>query len=146
MSFLILSTQWIQLPPLGTTGNRHYLTIIFNSKVKYLKTTRSPLHIFCFSPCLPSLKLNIPSSYGAVLTKTNLSGFPGGPVVKNLPCNAGDMSSTLGWGTKISRAVEELSLSTPTREFVRCNRNSHMTQMKILQLQQRPHAAKYTNI
>ena len=27
--------------------------------------------------------------------------FPGGPVVKNLPCNAGDMGSILGQGTKI---------------------------------------------
>ena len=27
--------------------------------------------------------------------------FPSGPVVKNLPCNAGEMSSIPGWGTKI---------------------------------------------
>ena len=30
--------------------------------------------------------------------------FPGGPVVKNLPCNAEDMSLIPGWGTKISHA------------------------------------------
>ena len=28
---------------------------------------------------------------------------------KNLPCNAGDVCSLLGWGTAISRAVEQLS-------------------------------------
>ena len=27
--------------------------------------------------------------------------FPDGPVFKNLPCNAGDMSSIPGWGTNI---------------------------------------------
>ena len=27
--------------------------------------------------------------------------FPGGPEVKNLPCNAGDMGSIPGWGTNI---------------------------------------------
>ena len=31
--------------------------------------------------------------------------FPGGPVVKNPPCNAGDMGSIPSQGTKISQAV-----------------------------------------
>ena len=31
--------------------------------------------------------------------------FPGGPVVKNLPSNAGDASSIPGWGTEIPRAT-----------------------------------------
>ena len=124
--------------------SRHYLTITFNSKVKCLKATQGPPHIFCFSPCLPSLKLNIPSSYGTVLSKANLSGFPGGPVVKNSPCNAGDTSSIPGWGTKVPRAVKQLSLSTATREFMQ-QKLPHDA-VKILQLQQRLHAAKYRNI
>ena len=33
-----------------------------------------------------------------------LGYFPGGPVVKNLPCNAGDAGSIPGQGTKIPRA------------------------------------------
>ena len=37
-------------------------------------------------------------------------------MVKNLPSNAGDMSSIPGQGTKISRAVWQLSLSVTTRE------------------------------
>ena len=33
-------------------------------------------------------------------------GLPGGPVVKNPPCNSGDAGSTPGWGTKIPHAIE----------------------------------------
>ena len=29
-----------------------------------------------------------------------LGDFPGGPVVKNSPTNAGDLGSVPGWGTK----------------------------------------------
>ena len=32
--------------------------------------------------------------------------FPGGPVVKNSPSNAGDASLIHGWGTKIPHATE----------------------------------------
>ena len=31
--------------------------------------------------------------------------FPGGPVVKNPPCNAGDKGSVPGWGAKIPHAL-----------------------------------------
>ena len=46
--------------------------------------------------------------------------FPGGPVVENLPCNAGDVGSFPGQGTKIPHAMDQvkLSLSTTTRKFV----------------------------
>ena len=33
--------------------------------------------------------------------------FPGGAVVKNLPCNAGDVGSIPGWETKIPHATEQ---------------------------------------
>ena len=36
--------------------------------------------------------------------------FPGGPVVKNPPSNAGDTGSISGQGTKIPHAVGQLSL------------------------------------
>ena len=42
--------------------------------------------------------------------KTNSWGFPGGPVVKNLPSDAGDRGSIPGQGTKIPRAAGQLSL------------------------------------
>ena len=42
--------------------------------------------------------------------------FPGGPVVKNPPCNAGDVGSITGWGTKIPHAAGQLSPRTTTTE------------------------------
>ena len=46
-----------------------------------------------------------------------LSGdFPDDPVVKNLPCNAKDMGSIPGQGTKIPHATEQLSLCAITTE------------------------------
>ena len=38
--------------------------------------------------------------------KFRFKDFPGGPMVKNSPCNAGNASSISGWGTKIPYAVE----------------------------------------
>ena len=59
------------------------------------------------------------------LFKTKDSGdFPGGPVVKNLPCNAGDMSSIPGRGNKTPHAAEQLSLHTPTTEHSATTRES----------------------
>ena len=40
--------------------------------------------------------------------------FPGGPVVENLPSNAGDSRLIPGGGTNIPRATEQLSLHTTT--------------------------------
>jgi len=42
--------------------------------------------------------------------------FPGGPVVKNLPSNAGDMDLISVQGTKIPHAMEQLSLRAATAE------------------------------
>ena len=42
--------------------------------------------------------------------------FPGGPVVKNQLCNARDMGSISGQGTKIPQAVEQLSPPVTTTE------------------------------
>ena len=41
--------------------------------------------------------------------KRHLEDFPDGPVVKNLPSNAGDIGSIPGWGTKIPHAVGQLA-------------------------------------
>ena len=39
--------------------------------------------------------------------------FPGGPVIKNLPANAGDMVGSIpDWGTEILRATGQLSHTT----------------------------------
>ena len=47
--------------------------------------------------------------------------FPGDPAVKSPPCNAGDVGSILGWGTKIPQAAEKLSTHTATRELMWCS-------------------------
>ena len=47
--------------------------------------------------------------------------FSGGPAVKNPPSNAGDTGSIPGWGTKIPRAMGQLSLHTATTEPVHHN-------------------------
>ena len=44
--------------------------------------------------------------------------FSGGPLIRSLPCNAGNISSIPGQGTKIAYAKEQLSLLTTTRETV----------------------------
>ena len=45
--------------------------------------------------------------------------FPGGPVVKNPPSNAGDVGSIPGWGTKVPHATGQLSLHATTTEPTR---------------------------
>ena len=42
--------------------------------------------------------------------------FPGGPVVKKQPSNAGDVGLIPGWGTKIPHAAGQLSPRTTTTE------------------------------
>ena len=61
--------------------------------------------------------------------------FPGGPVVKNLPYNAGDTGSIPGWGIKIPCVAEEQSTCATTREFVHYKERSSLVQL-------RPEAAK----
>ena len=43
-------------------------------------------------------------------------GLPGGPVVKNLPYNAGDVGSIPGQGSKILHATEQLSLCVTMKD------------------------------
>ena len=72
-----------------------------------------------------------------------LGDFPGGPVVKNLPCNAGNTNSIPGQGTKISHPGEQLSPRITTKESDRCNERSRMTQQRTHVPQLRPETAKY---
>ena len=51
--------------------------------------------------------------------KQHRRDFPDGPVVKNLPSKAGGADSTPGWGTKVPRAAEQLSMRTTTGEPLR---------------------------
>ena len=62
------------------------------------------------------------------LLNSILSDFPGDPVVKNLPYNAGDLGSILGRETKIPHAVGQLSPHATTTELVRLNERARMPQ------------------
>ena len=48
--------------------------------------------------------------------KARRRDFPGGPALKNLPGNGGDMGSIPGEGTKTLHATEQLSLRAETIE------------------------------
>ena len=55
------------------------------------------------------------------------------PVVNSPPCNAGDVRSVPGLGTRIPHAAEQLSLCAATTESLRqtpCATRSHVTQLK----------------
>ena len=54
--------------------------------------------------------------------------FPGVPVVKNLPANAGDVGSIPGRGTKIPHAAEQLSPCLTTTELSRFNEKACVPQ------------------
>ena len=57
-----------------------------------------------------------------------LRNFPGGPVVKNLPSNAGDVGSIPGQGPKIPHTTGQLSPCTTTTELVSLNERARMPQ------------------
>ena len=63
--------------------------------------------------------------------------FPGSSVVKNPPCNAGDVGSISGQGAKTPYAMEQLTLCAATiepacSELVSHNWRAHVLQRKIL--------------
>ena len=70
----------------------------------------------------------------------NSGDFPGGPVVKHPPSNAGDAGSIPGQGTKIPRAVGHLSPHLTATELPLLNERARMPQQRSRVLQ--PDAAK----
>ena len=60
---------------------------------------------------------------------TCIEDFPGSPMVKNLPYNAGYVGLIPGWRTKIPRAEEQLSPCATTREL-RCTESSCLLQLR----------------
>ena len=67
--------------------------------------------------------------------------FPGGSVVENPPSNAGDKGSVPGWGTKISQAMEQLSLSTTTTNPMHLSERPCRLQQRSYLLQPRTDTA-----
>ena len=81
---------------------------------------------------MPSFKLR---KFGLdFLLKIPNEDFSGGPVVKNLPCNAEDVGSIPVWGSKILHAPGQGSPRT-----MRSNKRAHV-------LQARPYTAKKKKI
>ena len=67
--------------------------------------------------------------------------FPGGPVVKNLPCSAGDSGLITGWGTKIPHATGQLSPQATTTDPACRNWRGCVPQWRAFVLQLGPDAA-----
>ena len=67
--------------------------------------------------------------------------FPGGPVVKNPPYNAGDAGSIPGRGTKIPHAAGQLSLPASARAHVSQSTEPTLSGARAPQLErENPHA------
>ena len=73
----------------------------------------------------------ISQHHKSVLKIASVGDFPGGPVVQNLPSNAGDTGSISGWGAKIPHAVGQLSPRAATTEPARSG--AHAPQLESLQ-------------
>ena len=87
------------------------------------------LLFFLLSPvvCKPSSKHRSPRNYPRSFIKTLLRDFPHGPVIKNLPFNAGDAGSIPGWGIKIPHVIEQLSLCTSVTQYA--HSGTHVLQL-----------------
>ena len=84
--------------------------------------------------------LNFPSwPRKSQLAAQVLWDFPGGQMVKNLPCNSGDVGSIPGWGTDPTcpRATEALHSGAPVPQLQSC-----VPHQRPCMLQRRPNTAK----
>ena len=90
------------------------LTIIFSQGPGYAASRIGKEHISIIANELFSETLSVSSEHQDLVSRD----FPGGPVVKNLPSNAGDMGSIPGRGIKIPHAVGQLSPCATTTEHV----------------------------
>ena len=89
-------------------------------------------------PILVRLEGHLRTAFVAVRTDphgVDPGDFTGGPLVKNLPSSAGDMSSIPHWRNKIPHAAGQLSPRTTTREACKpkqkvCSCNEDQVQPK----------------
>ena len=64
--------------------------------------------------------------------------LPGGPVVKNLPCNAEDTDSILGLGTKIPHTMEQPRLLGTARKVLCDAAKTRYSQIKKKKIVKNP--------
>ena len=75
-----------------------------------------------FSICVQQRRTFSPITTKLLCLKETIPwDFPGGPVVKNPPSNAGDSGSIPGGGTKTSHAAGQVSPHATTTELPRLN-------------------------
>ena len=129
----IKCSSWTVLP--HTSHITYMLCLLNPHRVKKRQKTRVQERI------LYALK-HYSSSLNLWALKIHLRDFSGGPVIRSLPCNAGDMSSIPGQGTKIPYAKEQLSPLTATRETMCCKERSLVIQGRSWGPQLRFSAAK----
>ena len=99
---------------------------------KYLQSFLLSLHIFQ-STCYNIIYMHPFKVYRS-------GDFPGGPVVKNLPYNAGDTGSIPGQGTKIPHAPGQLSPHTTTTELAHFNSRACVPTCSGAHMPWSPHA------
>ena len=103
------SRYWVSCQSLGVTLSRHnwtqvlkpcHLGINLSLSLKYFT------HVgFICRIAISFWWLSAAQIYTFPLRKPS-GDFPDGQVVKKTPCNAGDMGSVPGWGTRIPHALE----------------------------------------
>ena len=124
------------LQSLGSQRVKHGLATKEQQLHEEVKGNKPSPHQHPFHHVHPIFK-SIEEAKSVFIFKNASSGdFLGGPVVKNLPCNSGDLNLIPGQGTKIPRAEEQLSphvISTEhatTRESKCCNGRSCVLQLR----------------
>ena len=101
----------------------------FQPSESLLKSVKSSISNLLFRKCT-----------NLSLFKTYHRDFPGGPVVKNPPSNAGDVGSISGQGTKIPHAAGQLNLRVTTTE------PAHLKQRAQCHKLQSPHALESAHL
>ena len=67
-------------------------------------------------------------AHRSFIKMSSVGTFPGGPVVKNWPCNAGGVGLSPGQGTTIPQVREQINLHTVTRKSMHLDEGSSMKQ------------------
>ena len=116
-----ISASYTDLTP--TTPYSRLEWVMHLTSPQVYKLLKSKDHIWLIPVCSPQgmakqqvLKYGM-NDHRVFLLKNNLGrDFPGGPVVKNPPCNARDTGLILGQGSKILHSLGQRSLQTETTE------------------------------
>ena len=82
---------------------------------------RNLLHFYTLTTNYQKDKLREKIPFTITSKRIKYQDFPGGPVIKNPPSNAGDVGSIPGQEAKIPHATGQISPYTTTREPVHHN-------------------------